>query len=809
MSRLGTRTLLFALYAAALLASHLWQGRQDDDGERDLSYGAEARGKDLYVLFGRIGGSGEELRALEMDLASKPEAVVWTPFAEGAFPLEALAEGVSAAGARRVVVSGIGYGSIDALNLASALPGGADSLVLVSPAISTRFELLGDERLNRALKTFQLAWFWLLDKGVPHFGLGQALPYNYETAKRVYDADQAAASQLYYDYEGDLSVLYPKDEGFAASGARDAYEAVRAEVEVKRFEGGASLGAFLANESRAVAVRRGGKEELPTFDAFPGAQLGAGWGGFLLAVSTLASEDFACIGGGLLAASGAIALTPAVLGCLLGIFIGDLGIYFIGRIFGATAMELPVLRHLVSAKALGRSSEWFEKRGVALVVLTRFFPGSRVPTYFAAGVVKVSWIRFSLALLLAAAIWTPILVLLSYFLGERFLAFFESLGAGGWLGIVALILCFGLGVRLISKLASWKGRRLLYGKWKRMSCWEFWPIWAVYAPVLAQILWLAIRYRSVTLPFSVNPCMPASGLVYESKIQILSHLEKSGVPIARFEAIRLELPLAAKLERLNGFRARLGLDYPVVLKPDVGQRGQGVTLVRSEAQARSFFEQQQEDTIVQEYVEGSEYGVFYQRFASRQFGELTSITDKRMTWVEGDGISTLETLILQDKRAVCMAPFFLKEYAAELESVPEAGKRFMLASIGTHSRGAVFLDGASLITPELVAEVDRFSRGIEGFHFGRYDLRVPSEAALKRGEGIKVIELNGITSEPTHMYDPCHGPLFGWASLMRQWRAIFALAKENRLAGHEPVSKREVLKLAWGHFRGLPSRDLA
>ncbi len=803
------KTKIFIGYAVVLLASHLWLATSGEDRELQPTAPMECDGKVLYVLFGRMGGYGSELESVSKGLSQADSARVWAPrLGTGSESYDALAARVAGSGADRVVVLGIGYGSIDALKVAERLDADTASVVLVSPAVSTRFELLGDERLNTALKSFQLAWFWVLENAVPHFGYTRLLPYNYDSAKRVFAADQETASRIYAEQSCSLGVLYPAGGYFVRSGALEAYSSVRPDAVAVSYSKVEEIASIALEGRFGDAGVRAGSSARKRFEDFAGVQLPPVWGGVLLGVSTLASEDFACIGGGLLAASGSVGLAPAIVGCLLGIFLGDLGIFFIGRVFGATALELPVLRHLVSAKALDRGTDWFEKRGVALVVLTRFFPGSRVPTYFAAGVVKVGWIRFTLALLLASALWTPILVLASYFLGETFLAFFEGLGAGGWIGIVVLIVCFAVGARVLSKLATWKGRRLLYSSWKRCVSWEFWPMWAVYAPVVFQIAWLAIRYRSISLPFSVNPCMPASGLVYESKIQILEHLEKSGVPIARFEAIRLDLSLEEKLERLKAFMRRLGLVYPVVLKPDVGQRGQGVVIARSEEQARRFFAEQEEDTIVQEFVGGTEYGVFYQRFASKDHGEITSITDKRTTSVVGDGRSNLETLILRDERAVCMARYFLETFAAELESVPEEGDRFMLASIGTHSRGAVFLDGEALNTPELQAEVDRFSRGIEGFHFGRYDLRVPSEDALKRGEGIKVIELNGITSEPTNMYDPMHGPFFGWSSLMRQWRSIFALAKENRLAGHEPVSKREVLKLAIAHFRGLPSRDL-
>lgn len=802
------KTKIIVLYVVALLASHGVSFFRDQSAVGLGPEFADLKGKSVFLLFGRAGGFDPEIKALSTELEKREDTIVWSSSAPER--IEAIRERLVTREPSSIEVIGIGYGSIDALKEVAQMDGRVSRLSLVSPVVSTRFELLGDERLNVALKAFQLAWFWVLDNAMPHFGYGSQLPFNYETSLRVFEADQELASEQYSDQRVDTRIFFDEGSEFEASGALLAYRSVRPDVAVLAYADLAGLVSKILSSGTQLPEQLPDSSEFEVrqFEEFPGVKLGAIWAAFLLAVSTLASEDFACIGGGLLASSGSVDLLPAILGCLFGIFFGDLAIYFIGRVFGATALELPLLRHMVSAKALNRSAEWFEKRGVALVVLTRFFPGSRVPTYFAAGVVKVGWIRFSLALLLASAIWTPILVLASFYLGEAFLGYFESLGAGGWLGIVAFIVVFSIGVRIVAKLMTWKGRRLLLGRWRRLTCWEFWPMWAVYAPVIPYILWLAIRNRSVSLPFSVNPCMPASGLVYESKIQILNHLEKAGVPIARFEAVELGLSIERKLEIVSRFMERLGLSYPVVLKPDVGQRGQGVVVAKSEGQAQAFFEEQEEDTIVQEYVGGTEYGVFYHRLAGRDTGEVSSITDKRTTWVVGDGKSSLEELILADDRAVCMAPYFLSEYESQLEEVLVEGETFMLASIGTHSRGAVFLDGEALITPELEAEVDRFSRVVEGFHFGRYDLRVPSEEALKRGDGIRVIELNGITSEPTNMYDPKHGPLFGWSSLMRQWRTIFALAKENRLAGHEPVSKKAVLKLAIAHFRGLASRDL-
>jgi hypothetical protein len=64
-----------------------------------------------------------------------------------------------------------------------------------------------------------------------------------------------------------------------------------------------------------------------------------------------------------------------------------------------------------------------------------------------------------------------------------------------------------------------------------------------------------------------------------------------------------------------------------------------------------------------------------------------------MPTVTGDGVSTLERLILADDRAVCMAQFLLDKHKKRASEVPAAGERVQLVEIGTHSKGALFLDG--------------------------------------------------------------------------------------------------------------------
>jgi hypothetical protein len=170
------------------------------------------------------------------------------------------------------------------------------------------------------------------------------------------------------------------------------------------------------------------------------------------------------------------------------------------------------------------------------------------------------------------------------------------------------------------------------------------------------------------------------------------------------------------------------------------------------------------------------------------------VTEKRLPAVTGDGVATLEELILSDGRLVCMAPMFLLEWSARLEDVPESGEGVGLGDLGTHCRGALFSDGAEQLTAELEAAIDRIACAYEGFHFGRLDLRAPSYAAFREGLDLRVLEVNGVTSEATHIYDPRYGLLNAYGVLFRQWRLAFEIGAANRDRGAAVESPARLLR---------------
>jgi hypothetical protein len=204
-------------------------------------------------------------------------------------------------------------------------------------------------------------------------------------------------------------------------------------------------------------------------------------------------------------------------------------------------------------------------------------------------------------------------------------------------------------------------------------------------------------------------------------------------------------------------------------------------------------------------VDGFEFGVFYYRRPGESQGHIVSITEKRFPCVTGDGKRTVAQLILGDKRAVCLANTYLACSRRPVDQVPAQGESVSLGEIGSHCRGSVFVDGSRFKTPALEEAIDRISHTHPGFFFGRYDIRTPCLQELQEGRGFKVIELNGVSAEATHIYDPAVSLLEAYRVLFHQWRLAFEIGAMNQKRGVWPMPAMDLWKLIWIRLRGTKS----
>ncbi len=530
----------------------------------------------------------------------------------------------------------------------------------------------------------------------------------------------------------------------------------------------------------------------------------AAWAGIIGA--TLVSEDLTSIGVGLAIRDGLLPLLPALLATFLGIYVGDVGLWAAGRYGGRRALRWRIVSRLPLA-TLERLGLWLDAHPAAAIIGSRFVPGTRLALYVAAGVWGRRPWRFIAWMAVAVALWTPFIVLSTYWLGPAVAAPLERWFGSSWLTRIATLLLLFAALRLGSLLATPAGRTRLSAGLGRWTHFEFWPAWLLNIPVALWMVWLAVRHRGPTVFSAANPGIEDGGIVGESKSAILERLPQAWVlPWITVPPGVLDERCAAVASAM-AFR---GWRYPMVLKPDVGERGVGVRWAQSDEDVKAYFAREPGTVVLQQAHEGPyEAGLFYVRHPSAERGFLFSVTDKRFPVVTGDGRSTLEQLIWQHPRFRLQARVFLARHPDAAQRVPAAGERVPLGRAGNHCQGTEFRNGAHLVTPELEAALDDIARQVRGFHFGRFDVRYACPDSFAAGRGFSIVELNGVTSEATHIYDPSATLVGAWRTLMRQWSLAFEIGAANRARGHAPISMRRLWTLLLAYMRRSPAHRIS
>jgi membrane protein DedA with SNARE-associated domain len=506
-----------------------------------------------------------------------------------------------------------------------------------------------------------------------------------------------------------------------------------------------------------------------------------------LAVGTLASEDLACIAAGLLVARGDISAAAGILGCAAGIVAGDVGLWTIGRTGGSAALRWKAIASRLDERRVNGLREWLDRHCVQAILYSRFLPGTRLPLYVVAGAAGVPGLCFTLWATVAALLWTPALVLVSASAGAAFAARLPLLF---W--VLALT---ALTVRVI---ASAERRVRLRARLARWSRWEFWPMWLVYLPVAGRVTWLSLRYGGLSTITAANPGMQDGGTVGESKADILRRLPAEWVvPFERQDAGEPSERVRQVLETLR----RRSWRFPIVLKPDVGQRGVGVRLMRSSKDVERYLSVEHGAVIAQPYHEGPyEAGVFYYRRPGEAGGRILSITDKHFPFVTGDGVATVEELIWRHPRYRMQARTFLERHNQVRQRVLPPGEQLQLAIAGNHAQGTLFRNGRHLATEALEERIDQIARSYPGFFIGRFDIRYRDPEAFMAGADLAIVELNGATAECTEIYDPDASLLSAYRQLFRQWSLVFEIGAANRAAGIAVTPLARLIQLVRAHL---------
>jgi len=336
----------------------------------------------------------------------------------------------------------------------------------------------------------------------------------------------------------------------------------------------------------------------------------------------------------------------------------------------------------------------------------------------------------------------------------------------------------------------------------KLSVFEFWPMAIFYLPVIVYILWLMLRYRGVMLPTCANPDLPYSGLVGESKTEVLDQMSGDGRgTIAPYMRIRRTGDSAATVQALTDAMDRLKLDFPVVLKPDIGMRGAGVQVAASHGDLWRYVDLFPEgsDIVIQYLIpHDGEAGVFYVRRPCETQGQITSLTLKYFPKVVGDGQTPLRDLIAATPRAGKVMHLYAQRFADRLDDVVPAGQSIRLAFAGNHSKGTIFRNGNAYISAAMTARFDALARDMGEFYIGRFDVRFDDWGQFVDGQDFTVLEVNGVGGEATHIWDSRMLLRDAWAAVMAQYRWAYEIGAWNKRRGFRPTRPLDLYR-AWRH----------
>jgi hypothetical protein len=340
---------------------------------------------------------------------------------------------------------------------------------------------------------------------------------------------------------------------------------------------------------------------------------------------------------------------------------------------------------------------------------------------------------------------------------------------------------------------------------QKLTRWELWNFYVLYAPI--GPVWLSYCIRSWSFWFfsSSNPTITFGGFEGEGKKEMYDQLPPHLVPRTiyimhdwSYEEVKRKITEA-------GFR------FPFIVKPDVGMKGVLFRKIDNEEQLIKYHERIPVEYIVQDLVElPVEVSVFYYRHPAEEKGTVSGFIHKELLQVTGDGKSNLGELIMRHPRARHRMPEMKHRHGHRFERIIPDGEIFYLSYAGNHNRGAHFTNLHKEIDEDLQKVFDELSHYTDKFYYGRYDIKTTSIEDLKQGRNFLILEFNGCGAEPNHIYDCGMNIWKAYRVLLKHWKVLYQISRYNHKNGTPYWSFRKgwkYLRDAKRHFKMLEKYD--
>lgn len=343
--------------------------------------------------------------------------------------------------------------------------------------------------------------------------------------------------------------------------------------------------------------------------------------------------------------------------------------------------------------------------------------------------------------------------------------------------------------------------------WYILTHWEQWHYNIKYVLLSPAWLWYAIRARSFYFFTPANPTLTFGGFEGGPKEEIYRLLPPGTYPTSIF------IDPAWSLTMVENSLAQAGLTYPVAAKPNIGMMGLLFRKINTVEELALYHHAMTVPYILQEFIPYPiEVSVFYYRMPNQEKGTITGFVRKEPLEVTGDGISTLETLMLQltNRPGFSLDEWKIK-HKNRLKEVVPAGQSFKLSWVANLSRGARLVSLDDQKDDQLLGVFDLISHAVQHLYYGRYDIKCTSVDDLKKGINFSILEFNGTGAEPHHVYGNGNNFFEACKIIIQHWQVLFSIAQNNhRQKGIKFKSLQEGIQFtrkANKHFNRLRKLD--
>jgi len=324
----------------------------------------------------------------------------------------------------------------------------------------------------------------------------------------------------------------------------------------------------------------------------------------------------------------------------------------------------------------------------------------------------------------------------------------------------------------------------------KLTHWEYWPQEIVYLITYPYYAWIAFRLKAAGFFVLANPHNGELDFLMESKYKIYQHIPNEYYPLTIY--IRPSDLFKGILIQMN----EKNICFPCIAKPDIGQKGIGVKKIMNASELEKYHLICKHPYLIQELIEyPHEAGIFYVRYPNNNNGKITGIVYKEYLHIIGNGNSTIEELIYSTARTYFQLHYLKDKFSEQWNDILPLGEKLIVVPFGSHFRGSKFLDYSHMISPRLEESINQVCSKINGYHYGRMDIKFDNWVHLEQGKKFKIIETNGAGSEPTHMYDPKHSIIFAWKEIFRHLSYLYEVCRQNKEKGYKCANLIELSKM--------------